>query len=522
MKALPYLFITTLKNRIVSFFQKPANWIAALVMAALLGFVVFAGGQGRRVETRPIEELYAIVSILFIAMFALIAYRGVHKGTTLFSLADIHLLFPAPIQAQRILLYGLVKQMGTSLTVGFFLLFQYAWVHQQYGVPMTFLLLTLLGYGLTLFLGQLTAMTLYSMTHMHDGKRKAAKLGLLILCGLGAIYVLLPVLSNPSDWAGIGARQLAGLPMLLFPIGGWMRALVQGLWQGVWMQALWALGISITYAAICIALLGKKQTDFYEDVLKSTETIHQALAFKREGKMQEVLPENIKLGKLGLNKGQGASVLYYKHRLESRRARRFLLDTLTLIMLLSSLVFAFIMREQGLAAAFSFATYMQLFSIASGRWVKELTRPYIYLMPETSFRKLLHCLRESMLGYVLEAVLLMVPMGLILRLAPLEIALGIIARISFSLLFVAGNLLLEKLFAGMKLKALLIMLYFLTMLLLVSPGAVLAIVLVSNKILLLSAAVTALSVLTVMNLVLSPLILFLCRNVLDNPEWGDS
>ena len=522
MKALPYLFFTTLKNRIISFFQKPANWITALVMAALLGFVMFAGGQGQRQEARPISELYAVISILYIAMFAFIAYRGVHKGTTLFLMADIHLMFPAPIHPQRILLYGLIKQMGTSLTVGFFLLFQYAWVHQQYGVPITFLLVTLLGYGLTLFLGQLTAMTLYSMTHMRDGRRKAAKLGLLLLCGLAAIYVLLPVLSNTADWAGAGARQLAGLPMLLFPIGGWMRALVEGLWQDITLQWLWALLLSIAYTTICVVLLGKKQTDFYEDVLKSTETLHQALALRREGKMQEVLPENIKTGKLGMNKGQGAAVLYYKHRLESRRARRFLLDTLSLIMLASTLVFTLIMREQGLAAAFSFATYMQLFTVATGRWVKELARPYIYLMPETSFRKLVHCLRESMLGFLLEAVLLMVPMGLILQLAPLEIALAVIARISFSLLFVAGNLLLEKLFAGMKLKALLIMLYFLTMILLVSPGAVLAIILLNSEIIFLSATITALSVLTLMNLVLSPLILYLCRNVLDNPEWGNS
>ena len=522
MNALPYLFFTTLKNRIISFFQKPANWISALVMAALLGFVVFTGGMDQLSTVRPIEELYAVISILYIAMFAIIAYRGVHKGTTLFSMADIHLLFPAPIKPQSILLYGLIKQMGTSLTVGFFLLFQYAWVHQQYGVPMTFLLLTLLGYGLTLFLGQLTAMTLYSLTHMHDSRRKAVKLGLLLICGLGAIYVVLPVLSNSSNWAAIGARQLAGMPMLLFPIGGWMRALVEGVWQGSGIQALWATGIGIAYTAFCIVLLGKKQTDFYEDVLKSTETLHQSLALKREGKLQEVLPENIKIGKTGLNKGQGASVLYYKHRLESRRARRFLLDTMTMIMLLSSLVFSFIMREQGLAAAFSFATYMQLFTVATGRWVKELARPYIYMIPETSFHKLLHCLRESMLGFVLEAVLLMVPMGLILKMQPLDIAIAVVARISFSILFVAGNLLLEKLFAGMKLKVLLIMLYFLTMILLIAPGVALGIVLYSNGILFLSEAFTVLSVITVMNLMISPLILYLCRNVLNNPEWGNS
>jgi hypothetical protein len=165
---------------------------------------------------------------------------------------------------------------------------------------------------------------------------------------------------------------------------------------------------------------------------------------------------------------------------------------------------------------------MQLFTVSSGRWVKELTRPYIYMMPETSFRKLIHCLRESSLGFAAEALLLMIPMGLILRVPPLEIAFMVMARISFSLLFVAGNLLLEKLFSGMRMKALLIMFYILVMFLLILPGAVLSIVLYSLSILFLSVNITVLAVLTLANLIIAPLIFFLCRNILNNPEWISS
>jgi hypothetical protein len=522
MKALPYLFFTTLKNRIISFFKKPSNWIVALLVAAMLGLVIFAGGKSVNAVFRPIEELHAIVSVLYIAMFAFSAYRGVNRGTTLFSLADIHLLFPAPLKPQKILLYGLVKQMGTSLMVGFFLLFQYAWIHQQYGVPLPFLLAVLLGYGITLFLGQLTAMTMYGLTHLSEKKRKAAKTVLLSLCGLAALYVLLPVFFNSSVWMQVGSERLSRLPMLLFPVGGWMRALVEGIWEAKAAQIVWSLGAAIAWTAAGIVLLGREQTDYYEDVLKATETLHQTIALKREGKMQEVLPENVKVGKTGINRGFGASVFYYKHRLESRRARRFLLDTISMIMLLVSLAFAFIMRGEGLLPAFAFATYMQLFTVSSGRWVKELSRPYIYMVPETSFRKLIHCLRESILGFAAEALLLMIPMGLILKVPPLEIAFMILARISFSLLFVAGNLLLEKLFSGMKVKALVIMLYFLVMIILILPGIVLSIVLYSLSVLFLSVNITVLAVLTFANLIIAPLIFFLCRNILNNPEWISS
>jgi hypothetical protein len=165
---------------------------------------------------------------------------------------------------------------------------------------------------------------------------------------------------------------------------------------------------------------------------------------------------------------------------------------------------------------------MQLFTVSSGRWVKELSRPYIYMMPETSFRKLIHCLRESVLGFSVEALLLMIPMGLMLKAPVLEIAFMVLARISFSLLFVAGNLLLEKLFSGMRMKSLLVMLYFLVMIVLILPGAALSIMLYSINVLFLSVNITVLAVLTLANILLAPLIFFLCRNILNNPEWISS
>lgn len=521
MKALPYLYFTLLKNRIKSFFRRPANWIVVLIFAGLLGLTFFSGGVEVTRSYRPMGELYAIVSVMYAVLFVMTAYRGVNRGTTLFSLADIHLLFPAPIKAQKILLYGLVRQMGTSMTLGVFILFQYSWIHQQYGATYSFLLLTILGYGLTLFLGQLTAMALYSLFSAQEKKRLRVKAVFIALCGLAALYVLIPVLKSPSDWITIGAGQLSRLPMLLFPVGGWLRALVIGLWEGQWAPVLWALAAILLWTGAGVALLSRERTDFYEDVLKSTETAHQALTARREGKTQEMLPENVKTGKTGIGRGLGAAAYYYKHRLESRRGRRFLLDTMTLVMLLLALFFSIVMRSEGFFPAFATATYLQLFSISSGRWVKELTRPYIYLLPEPPFRKLLHCLRESMLGYLTEAVLLMIPMGLITGLGPFEIVLAIVTRFTFACLFTVGNLLIEKLFSGVRSKMLIMVLYFAVMLILTMPGIILAIVALSAGFLPFTENTALMTVMAAVNILLSLPLLFLCRNVLDNPEWSN-
>ena len=47
------------------------------------------------------------------------------------------------------------------------------------------------------------------------------------------------------------------------------------------------------------------------------------------------------------------------------------------------------MRKNGALPVFYHGVYMQMFSEALSRFGRELTKPYIYLIPESSFAKLL-------------------------------------------------------------------------------------------------------------------------------------
>lgn len=71
-----------------------------------------------------------------------------------------------------------------------------------------------------------------------------------------------------------------------------------------------------------------------------------------------------------------------------------------------------------------------------------------------------------------EAVLCMVGVGLILGLPIGEIAALVLVRFSFGLLFMAGNLMIERLFGGMTSKVLVMFFYYLSMIVLAVPGTV--------------------------------------------------
>ena len=128
------------------------------------------------------------------------------------------------------------------------------------------------------------------------------------------------------------------------------------------------------------------------------------------------------------------------------------------------------MRNEGIIPVFAFATYMQIFSVALGRWIRELMLPYIYMVPEPAFTKLIHCLRESFLRIAADAVVLFIPIAFILKLSPAETGACILARISFGLLFTSGNIVVQRFFSGLTLKLLSLLFYFITMIVLILPG----------------------------------------------------
>ena len=163
MKALVYLFLVRLKNQIKELFKSPAKVILLIFIIATFVALIFSGNSvGAYGENfRDIKEMYAIIFALYNFIFFTVSYGGLSKGGTLFSMADVNFLFTSPIKSVVILFYGLIQQIGTSLLLGIFILYQYGWLHGLYGIEPGFLVIILLGYAITLFCAQFTAMFIY-------------------------------------------------------------------------------------------------------------------------------------------------------------------------------------------------------------------------------------------------------------------------------------------------------------------------------------------------------------------------
>src|SRR5699024_3230434 len=177
----------------------------------------------------------------------------------------------------------------------------------------------------------------------------------------------------------------------LFPVAGWLGGACYEAILGNYTTALTLTAVWAVFTAALVILMAKADQDYYEDVLQSTETTFATQVAAKEGRVSENAPKNVNVGKTGLGGGWGASAFWYKHRIENRRSRKWLLSGIEIVFILVNIGFAFFMRDSGIVAPLAFAAYMMFFYVALGRLMKEMTKPYVYLVPEPPTKKLLWC-----------------------------------------------------------------------------------------------------------------------------------
>ena len=514
MSALAYLTLTQFKNRVKGMFRSPVKLIYAIIVAALLVLVIVAGNmpsEDGSVGT-PDATLGAIIVGYFALMFLMTANSGFSTGMSIFKMPDVNFLFVGPFKPVRILFQGMFNQMATALIMAVVMLFQYGWMHGSYGVGLAGMAALMVGYALVVFTAQITAMVIYAVSSGRPKVRKALRAVYVAVCVIWVAYIGFRALSAENALSGICAAAVDPFGRL-FPVAGWLGGACYGVIAGDYSSVTLPLILWAVYAVALIVVMTRTDQDYYEDVLQSTETTFATQTAAKEGRVSENAPKNVNVGKTGLGGGWGASAFWYKHRIENRRSRKWLLSGIEIVFILVNIGFAFFMRDSGIVAPLAFAAYMMFFYVALGRLMKEMTKPYVYLVPEPPTKKLLWCMRESALGYAVSAVLSFAPMCFFVDASVGSIAAAAAAYFTYAYLFTAGNLVTERVFGGMTVKALIFLFYFVVLILMAAPGVVAAIF---------AAMVlpewTALLILSGVNVLITLLAIFACRNILASAE----
>lgn len=529
MEAILYITRKKLKNTILRLVRKPARLIVTLAAFALIVWMLLdmPAQSGGKMNIAILQSGYLA---WLLVLGTITALSSLESGSLLFSLSDVNLLFVSPLSPKTILAYGLMQQTGKTFAGFIFLLFYSGMLIENFGLASMDVVVLILGTVVFLAIVQILAQCLYCIANRGAVQRAAIKGKILLVPLVFALYVLYQIRQDIS-WQT--AYTAAASPVLdAFPVVGWVRGAVFALITGDMRGAMLYIALTAAALLLVIFLLMKIDADYYEDVLSGAEKTFEVRTAVKEKRSLRTRRKK-KVGKTGLNAGWGASAFFFKHFCEARRRNRFPFSGSTVLLLLVNLgvtgIMTLVSRNNGetldstaaLVVACGLSVYLLFFQNAAGEWSQELQKPYLYLVPEKPFQKLLWASLSTVLGTAMNGFVVFILLGIIFHANPFTVAACILAYAAFGTLFTAGSVLGRSVLGSIPNRGIIMVLYMLLLLLVMAPGiaGTLLIVFALQPDFLAAPLVIALPI-VIWNILSSLLILYGCRNLL--LSWENS
>lgn len=481
MSSLVFLLTRSAKNSFLEIFRKPAKLVLWIFVIAAIGGI-FILSLFTRQSADSFLDLIWLEGVLFllILIFAIIAIqKGLSNGDAIFDMSDVNLLFVSPVNSRLILMYGIVRMAKMAFLAGFFILFQSNTLSTSFGVGIDGVLLVLIGFILAVCLLQIVSLLIYSLTNGKPARKRTVR--------LVSVAVFLPLITY------IGVQLVKnGDPLLAMentlrspfaawtPVVGWASHGTVSMISGDMGGGFLFFGLVILAGALLILYIALSNPDYYEDVLVATETTFEKKRGIAEGQIntEATSTRKVKVSRTGIG-GLGASAIFHKHMRESFRANRFgLWSLLSILTVLGAVLFSLFLRSEGsgIFVLLQVLMWMQIFFIGTGRGLKELYTHYIYLIPESSFRKIVWSNLELMFRIMVESLVIFCITGLIMGAPLLLTAAAFVVYTLFSFLLLGINYLSLRWTGADISMGILMFIYTIAVILIMLPGLIAAIV----------------------------------------------
>lgn len=496
MSPLFFILSRSFKNSIKDLQKKPLVMIAYIILALLVIFMVvitFIMPSNSFKNSSP-EVFGALSSAALIAFIYFGVKQGISSGNSFFRMADVNLVFTAPISPKKILVYGFIQQFMVNLFIMMFLSFQIPNLKNNFSINGFGVFLIYITVFLLFFAMQLIGMLIYSVASRSNVIRanleKALNVIMFLLLG-GFLVVLL----QKQELIKAAILYLNNDIFNYIPFLGWFKIVLNAAINGVSFSFYVNVLLIIASFMVMIYIIYKLKTDYYEDVLAATERKEQLIAAKREGNAGFKF-RNAKLRKVQSKyKGSGGIAIFYRHLLEFKKSGFFFINITTLFIvgigIASKYFFTGIISNNptniiptGFGSGdFTFKTilfssiYILFFFSIQGKWAQELSKPFIYLIPASSASKVFYATLAETLKNGLDGLILFIVAGFMFKANVLTILLSAIAYMTFSIIYTYGDVLSRRLFGSMHSKNLEIFFKMFLILFIIVPEIVISLVL---------------------------------------------
>ena len=363
-----------------------------------------------------VQNIIGVLTVLALAYFLFQLYRASQKNITFFKMADVNLLFPAPVKPANILLYymgrSFLPALGGSL---FFLVYSGGQLARDFDLDFlgaVFLVMGFTFYFFLIFPLRFLIYTLNTRFQIIEGLRLV-----IFLVGLGmALVVIIPGLMAEKFWEGMFA-WVASPWFDLVPIVGWSKGMMSYFFTGNWILSTCFLMLYVLTYFTIVKLVIRFSGYYYEDVLDATQSNEDRLE-KAKGK-KEVTEDTYSLNtkkQLALPEfGLGAKAIYWRNYVQSSRQDFHpLFGVYSMGMAVLGIVFAGLSHFEWFAHQifYIYLIFLLFFYFMAGFGranIGDLKKPWFILIPASWSSKFWNMIKLDLLQTLLFSLVLIVP-----------------------------------------------------------------------------------------------------------------
>lgn len=394
-----------------------------------------------------VQNIIGGVTILALMFLFFQLYRATKKNVSFFKMADVNLLFTAPVKPENLLIYymgrSILPSLGGAVLFTFYGLSQAA---DRLDLGFWNLLFTVLSVGFFFFLIQPIRFLVYTL-HTKYGILEYIKSGVAVLAILLGGMILIPGLMAEKFWQGMFS-WIASPWFDLFPIVGWSRGIMSYWSHENWLLSSAFVGLYCLFYFVVLKLVIQFSGYYYEDVLEATKSNEEQLekvrgkkevdegTYSLNSKKQMALPDF----------GPGAQAFYWRNYIHaSRQDFHPLFGIYSLIMVGLGILFAVLSLFDWfshIVIYFYLIILIILYFLAgTGRAnIGDLKKPFFYLIPASWGSKFWNMIKLDLVQLTLFCTMLIVPTVLIAGLDWLVIPGFLIGILAFYLTGLGINL----------------------------------------------------------------------------------
>jgi hypothetical protein len=540
MKPLFFILRKYLKNSIKNLKKKPLTMIAYLILAVItilmvvLSFIMpsnsLRGGS---------QEIFGALSSVALLAFTYFGVKqGISSGNSFFRMADVNLVFTAPISPKKILIYGFIQQFIATIFIMLFISFQIPNLKNNFPINRFGVLLIYITVFLLFFVMQLIGMLIYSFASKSNRIRANLEkiLNILVFLFLGGFII---ILLQKQDLMKAAVLYLNNDFFNYIPFLGWFKTILMAAVDGISFPFFINILFIIASFVVMIYVIYKLKTDYYEDVLAATERKEQLIAAKRAGNAGFKF-RNTKLKKAQQKyKGSGAISIFYRHILEFKKSGFFFINKTTFFIVAIGIASKYfftgitssIPKEAGPSVLgsgdFTFkiilfsSIYILFFFSMQGKWAQELSKPFIYLIPSSSASKVFYATLAETFKNGIDGLILFIVAGFMFKANIQTILMSAIAYMTFSVIYTYGDVLSRRMFGGVHSKNLIIFFKMFLIIFIIAPEIIIS--LIFNLFIFKGTALADYSFYGTIigyNLIATFVILLLCKGIFEQLEMN--